>query len=96
MKRTHFLTAAYHESMDTAYLMLLLALIGGNEEMKSSLRSFLCVYRENRELIQALLGQCAPPPCPPPPCAPPPPHKECRPHGGIGTLDILDEYLRRV
>ena len=108
MPRTPFLTAAYHDSMDTALLVLLLAAIGGNDEMKGFLRSLLALYRENRELIQALTGHGGPlphEPPPPPPHEPPPPSgnpsygprdEKCRPHVGNGTLDILDELLKKI
>lgn len=61
-------------------------MINGNEEMKTSLRSFLSFYRENRDLVAALAGS---PPSPPQ-------KKESRPQSETGTNGILEEYLRRA
>lgn len=55
MTGTRFLTTAYHESMEMAILLFLLAMSGGDSsQLKEKLSSALAFYRENRELIAML------------------------------------------
>ncbi len=92
MKGTRLLPSAYHESMDTAILLFLLAMIGGNEEMKRSLRSFLDFYRENRDLVAALSGK---PEQGKPEQGKSERAKKDRPRGEVGATDVLEAYLNR-
>ncbi len=83
--------------METAILLLLLALSDKNSDMKESLNRFLCFYKENRELIRMLAGTLSQR------------DKETvsadtesekqqenRPPEEVGNLNILEEYLRRA
>ena len=80
--------------------MLLLTLSDKNGSMKESLNRFLCLYKENRELIQMIAntfgdskgGANAEHAPEKPDCE----HKENRPREEVGNLDILEEYLRRA
>lgn len=80
--------------METAILLLLLALSDKNESMKDTLNRFLCFYKEHRELIQMLAGilfsSSAPSAAPREEC------EKSRPCEKVGCSDILEEYLRRA
>ena len=87
--------------METLILLLLLTLSDKNGSMKESLNRFLCLYKENRELIQMIANtfgdskggantqNAAPEKSD---CE----HKENRPREEVGNLNILEEYLRRA
>ena len=47
--------------METLILLLLLTLSDKNGSMKESLNRFLCLYKENRELIQMVANMFANP-----------------------------------
>ena len=86
--------------METVILLLLLSLSDKNESIKDSLNKFLCFYKENRELIQMLAGTLARPAeganADIPPIKDENGHKESRPREEVGSLNILEEYLRRA
>lgn len=102
MRFTQNVTAAYIDGMDIAVLLLLLWMTGGNEEMKSSLRSFLSFYRENRDLVSLFANSSAEKkgderderdekdvPCSSE-------QQKSRPRGEVGAVDILQRYLMRA
>ncbi len=105
MKGTAFVFAAYDSGMETLILLFLLISLDKDPALKDSLRNFLGFYRENRELISAVLktspeGLAAEPGGAPSmqsakqPSAPPAAEKKSRPEQD-GSLRILEEYLKR-
>lgn len=85
--------------METLILLLLLTLSDKNGSMKESLNRFLCVYKENRELIQMLANTFSSQKDGNTEKAPEEPdhkHEENRPREEVGNLNILEEYLRRA
>lgn len=98
MKGTGFLRTAYHEIMETVILLFLLAMSDKNANLKETLESFLKFYRENRELIAMLSGGLSAGGAPQSGQTPPPAgEREKNPpsEGKTGSLDIIEEYLRR-
>lgn len=79
--------------METVLLLFLLALSDKDDSLKRSLNQFLGFYKENRELIQMLLGSQKQGE---PAATPEEGHEESRPREEVGNLNILEEYLRRV
>ena len=101
MKGTAFVFAAYDGGMETLLLLFLLISLDKDPALKDSLRNFLGFYKENRELISAVLKQNGAPeaaekePCKEPDGKPsPPPAEKSRPERD-GSLRILEEYLKR-
>ena len=87
--------------MESVILLLLLALSDKNENMKESLNRFLQFYKENRELIQMLVGTLSAPPkegvtADIPPAKGDKAQEESRPQEKVGNLNVLEEYLRRA
>ena len=95
---------AYNFGMELILLVFLLSQ-SGNGDLKRSLQSFLCFYRENRDLLTMLAGAARgdfstpplqneekKPESPPKKCAPQ--DEKNRPQEGIG--DVLENYLRRA
>lgn len=105
MTGTAFLTAAYDGGMETVILLLLLASLDKNPSLQNSLRNFLGFYKENRELLTMLArtaqGEGAPQPVQPAAEQPAPKQneagtaKEKSRQETVGSLDLLDEYLKR-
>lgn len=97
MTRTDFLTAAYHVCMDTLLLVFLLMTLSQNKESLQKLRSALCFYRENRELIQTIAGSMGAAGTAQPQSEREPARgetKESRPRGD-DSLKVFEEYLKR-
>ena len=102
MKGTAFLFAAYDGGMDTLLVLLVLISLDKVPALKDALRNFLGFYKENRELISAVLKQsgaqatAAAPVAEEPaaPQQPPEAKKESRPEQAA-SLGILEEYLKR-
>lgn len=97
MKSTGFSFAAYYGNMDTMILLLVLFLSDKNGSMKDAVQSFLRFYRENRDLIMMLTNQ-------PPaerknaenaPQADEAEKKENRPQETVGSVSILEEFLKK-
>ena len=87
--------------METLILLLLLTLSDKNGSMKESLNRFLCLYKENRELIQMIANMFGDPKGGTnaqsgAPEKPDLKHEENRPREEVGNLNILEEYLRRA
>ena len=104
MKGTAFLFAAYDGGMDTMLLLFLLVALDKDPALKDTLKGFLGFYKENRELISAVLknaSEAAAPPAETPCTKPaetfsssPEAEKKSRPEQD-GSLRILEEYLKR-
>ncbi len=93
MPRTRILFAAYDSDMDVMILIFLLALSGKNaDELKRSLSSALSFYRDNRELIAALMKKQEPVPRTKQ-GEQPPEQTESRPQA-VGDYTILEEFLK--
>lgn len=100
MKSTGFSFAAYYGNMDTMILLLVLFLSDKNGSMKDAVQSFLRFYRENRDLIMMLTNQ-------PPaerrnaektedaPRAEEREKEENRPQETVGSVSILEEFLKK-
>lgn len=98
MPRTPFLSAAYNFIMERILAQLLLSALKDNPQGKETLVRFLQFYRENRELILLVLnlqnaphletGATQPPPDPP--------QQESRPQEMVGSVRILEDYLKRA
>ncbi len=96
MKGTAFVFAEYNGGMDTLILLLLLVMLEKDPALKDTLKGFLGFYKENRELLSAVLKQNSTAEAAPAgsPSAPPAAKKENRPEQD-GSLNILEEYLKR-
>ena len=97
MKSTGFSFAAYYGSMDTMILLLVLFLSDKNGSMKDAVQSFLRFYRENRDLIMMLTNQPAAERknAENPPQADEAEKKENRPQERVGSVSILEEFLKK-
>ena len=102
MKRTHFLTAAYAVCMEMLVLLLVLTSLDKNSDLSEKLRSALSFYRENRELITMFANTVNAAPAAAnasaeesAPSQQGAEQKESRPQGGIDSMKILEEYLKR-
>lgn len=86
--------------MEALILLLLLTLSDKNGDMKEALNRFLCVYKENRELIRMLANTFSSPDgganTEKTPEEPGHKHEENRPREEVGNPNILEEYLRRA
>lgn len=100
MKSTGFSFAAYYGNMDTMILLLVLFLSDKNASLKDTVQSFLRFYRENRDLITMIANQ-------PPaeykkaeksedaPQTERPEKTENRPQETVGSVRILEEFLKK-
>ena len=97
MKSTGFSFAAYYGSMDTMILLLVLFLSDKNGSIKDAVQSFLRFYRENRDLIMMLTNQPAAERknAENPPQADEAEKKENRPQERVGSVSILEEFLKK-
>ncbi len=83
--------------MDTTVLLLLLIMLLGGEDANRNLRSFLSFYRENRDIVAALAGNPSAREKEPAKESPSPSaQKENRPKDRVGSVNILEEYLKRT
>ena len=91
MKGTKRRFTAYNKLTMEIILLLLFALSDKDGNMKRSLQQFLSFYKENRELLKMLADTVTHQNQ-----APAPAQNESRPQNEIGSLNILEDYLRRV
>lgn len=93
MSGTGFLTAAYHNGMETLLLLFVLSTLDKNTDLKQTLESFLRFYRENRDLVAMLAGGLGGAPAKTERSEP---QKESRPpERENDSMKILEEYLKR-
>ncbi len=94
MPVTRFLTAAYNAHMEATILLVLL-MMGSDDSMKQSLRELLAFYRENRELLRALVqgGEANSAPKQDAPQASG--EQKSRPEE-VGDRTVIEEYLRKL
>lgn len=85
------------------FALLLLLLWNGNDEMKSSLRSFLSLYREHRDLFTALMKNPSASAStqsenatPTSANISPSSEQKNRPRDEVGNIQILQDYLERA
>ena len=104
MSGTAFWFAAYDGGMETLVLLFLLVALEKDPSLKDALKGFLGFYKENRELISTVLGAASPEASPETAAeasktAEAPAHtagkQESRPQTKVGSLNILEEYLKR-
>ncbi len=107
MSGTAFWFAAYDGGMETLVLLFLLVALEKDPALKDALKGFLGFYKENRELISTVLGAASPEAAAEDVSDAPkaaktaeaPAHtaekQESRPQTKVGSLNILEEYLKR-
>ena len=99
MRGTAFLFAAYDGGMETLLLLFLLIALDKDPALKDALRNFLGFYRENRELISAVLkqngSQATAAEKPAAPQQPPAAEKQESRTERTDSLRVLEEYLKR-
>ena len=81
-------------------LLFVLLSLDKNSSMQDSLKTFLGFYKENRELITALMGGMTAPQTAAKTADPPTMseerQKESRPVEKADSLNILEQYLKRI
>ena len=87
--------------MEIVTLLLLLALSDKNGDLKQSVKQFLSLYQEHRELVQMLASMLSSSATESvnadiPPMKEEKVHEESRPQEKVGNLNLLEEYLRRA
>ena len=84
-------------------LLFVLVSLDKNSSLQDSLRTFLGFYKENRELITALMGGAGAPAAAPasspqttkPSTMPEVKEEKSRPATEVDSLSILEQYLKR-
>ena len=100
MPRTPFLSAAYNFIMEQILARLLMSALKDNPQGRETLVRLLQFYRDNRELLMLVLNlQSAAPPAadvPPPESATAKAQQESRPQETVGSVSVLEEYLKKA